>query len=321
MELAEDVSDEGFFSVSVDSLHFLEKAPCDLFRRNRSGEYVLLAARHNALGRQIIDRLQVYGTEELFARSVDSAFYGQVVRASLDDLVNNPSVLPAVKARAVQASCRDAMRRAFDDPRGPFIKQACDIVVPTVDLIVNDDQAAKYLVRLTAFDHATYIHSTNVGIFGVALARLFFGVDRSHDMHNLGIGFFLHDLGKCRIPLEIINKPGPLTPEERRVINCHVEEGYRILGENGLITDEARTITLEHHEKDDGKGYPRGKKGSDIHPYARICRIADIYEALTAERPYHQKRSTFEALKIMKDHEVADVDQRLFAYFVSLFKA
>jgi HD-GYP domain-containing protein (c-di-GMP phosphodiesterase class II) len=319
MEYAEKVSEGDFFSVTLDSLDFFEKAPCDLYRQNIGGEYILWAARGSLLGRGAIQRLQSFGTRHLFAPLEDSAFFSGVLRARLDEIVNNPNVEASVKARAVQATCRDTLRRAFDDPRGPFIKQACDIIVPTVDLIVNNDEATKYLIQLTAFDQATYIHSTNVGIFGVALARLFFGTDRTHDMHNLGTGFFLHDLGKCRIPIEILNKPGPLTPEERRVVNCHVEEGFSILEENGVITDESRTITLQHHEKDNGKGYPRGKAGSDIHPYARICRIADIYEALTAERPYHRKRSTFEALKIMKEHEVADVDQGLFAHFIRLF--
>lgn len=319
METAENISGDELFTVSIDALHFIEKAPCDLFRCNRSGEYVLFVAQHGVFGRPAIDRLQFYGTEQLYVRVEDSAIYSQMLRLRLDDLVHNPNIEAAVKAKAVQAACRDVMRRAFEDPRGPFIKQACDVIAPTVDLIVNNEEATKYLVRLTAFDHATYIHSTNVGIFGVALARLFFGLDRSHDMHNLGTGFFLHDLGKCRIPIEILNKPGPLTQAERLVVNCHVEEGYKILGENGIITDEARTITLQHHEKDNGAGYPRGKLGSDIHPYARICRIADIYEALTAERPYHQRRTTFEALKIMKEQEVADVDQGIFAHFVRLF--
>lgn len=321
MELAENIPTEEFFAVSLDFLDFIEKAPCDLFRRNRSGEYVLLAAQHSALSRQAVMSLEQYGTGQIFARTDDSVYYSRMLRARLDDLVANPNIEASVKARAVQATCRDAMRRAFEDPRGPFIKQACDIIVPTVDLIVNDDLATKHLVRLTAFDQATYIHSTNVGIFGVALARLFFGLNRSHDMHNLGTGFFLHDLGKCRIPIEILNKPGALTPEERLVVNGHVEEGYSILSEHGIVTDEARTITLQHHEKDNGQGYPRGRVGSDIHPYARICRIADIYEALTAERPYHKRRSTFEALKIMKEYEVADVDQGLFAEFIRLFTA
>lgn len=319
MDLAETVDSGDYFSISIESLDLIEKAPCDLFRQNQNGEYVLFAARHSKLDRDRIDRLVSFGTVHLYVPTEDSPHFSHMLRARLTQLVNDPNVEAAVKARAVQMACRDVMRRAFQDPRGLFIRQAGDIIVPTVDLIVNNDEAARCLVRLTSFDQATYIHSTNVGIFSLALARLFFGRDRSHDMHNLGTGFFLHDLGKCRIPIEIINKPGPLTTAERQVINGHVEEGYRILGESGVLTEEARTITLEHHEKDNGQGYPHGKKGADIHPYARICRLADIYEALTAERPYHCRRTTFEALKLMKDQEVADVDQGLFSLFVNLF--
>ncbi|MDY0261731.1 HD domain-containing phosphohydrolase [Syntrophotalea acetylenica] len=318
-EGVEIAAEESFFSVNVDILDCVDKAPCDLYRRNASGQYVLLASRSSTLDRDATKRLQFFGIGQLFVHGQDSGCFSRILRTRLDEIVKNPHIEASVKARVVQASCRDAMRRAFDDPRGPFIRQACDMIVPTVDLIVQSDQATRYLIQLTSFDHATYVHSTNVGIFAVALARLFFGLDRAHDMHNLGMGFFLHDLGKCRIPIEILNKPGPLTEQERQVVNCHVEEGFRILEENGIITDEARTITLEHHEKDNGKGYPRGKMGADIHPYARICRIADIYEALTAERPYHRRRSTFDALRIMKEQEVADVDKALFAHFLQLF--
>lgn len=201
MDLAENVRTEEFFAVSLDFLDFIEKAPCDLFRRNRSGEYVLLAAQHSVLSRQAAMSLELYGTDQIYARTDDSVYYSRMLRARLDDLVANPNIESSVKARAVQATCRDAMRRAFEDPRGPFIRQACDIIVPTVDLIVSDDQATKHLVRLTAFDQATYIHSTNVGIFSVALARLFFGLDRSHDMHNLGTGFFCMTLASAAFPL------------------------------------------------------------------------------------------------------------------------
>jgi HD-GYP domain-containing protein (c-di-GMP phosphodiesterase class II) len=78
------------------------------------------------------------------------------------------------------------------------------------------------------------------------------------------------------------------------------------------------TITLQHHERDNGTGYPYGLKAKDIHPYAKICRLADVYEALTADRPYRKSYSTFEALRIMKD-EVGDMDRDMFDQFVKLF--
>jgi HD-GYP domain-containing protein (c-di-GMP phosphodiesterase class II) len=87
----------------------------------------------------------------------------------------------------------------------------------------------------------------------------------------------------------------------------------------GLMTDEARTIILQHHERDDGMGYPNQRRAEEIHPYARICRLADIYEALTSERPYHNSRSSLEALKFMKEHVVRGADEQLFAGFIKLF--
>jgi HD-GYP domain-containing protein (c-di-GMP phosphodiesterase class II) len=157
-----------------------------------------------------------------------------------------------------------------------------------------------------------------VGIFSIALARIFFGANSSHDMQRLGVGFFLHDLGKCKLPLEILNKPGALTPEERQVVNRHPEDGSTLLRESGYATEEAEIIILQHHERDNGTGYPNGLKGSEIHPYARICRLADVYDALTSERPYHKKRTTFEALKMIKE-EMVDLDQDLINCFIKLF--
>jgi HD-GYP domain-containing protein (c-di-GMP phosphodiesterase class II) len=103
-------------------------------------------------------------------------------------------------------------------------------------------------------------------------------------------------------------------------MQTHPQLGYELLEQTGHMTDEARIIILEHHEKDDGTGYPNGLEARDIHPYARICRLADVYEALTSDRPYHTRQSTFDALKLMKNHVLADIDQQLFTHFVKLFR-
>ena len=139
------------------------------------------------------------------------------------------------------------------------------------------------------------------------------------EMESLGAGFFLHDMGKTQVPIEIIQKPGPLTPEERTIINRHPEDGYVLLEEAGVMTETIKVMTLQHHEKDDGTGYPYGLKAGDIHPLARICRLVDVYEAITAKRPYHEPRTTFEALRLMQEHLLTDMDKHLFDTFVRLF--
>ncbi|MEJ2201594.1 MAG: HD domain-containing phosphohydrolase, partial [Desulfuromonadaceae bacterium] len=108
---------------------------------------------------------------------------------------------------------------------------------------------------------------------------------------------------------------------ERKIINKHPQDGRMMLEESGLLTEEAKIITGQHHERDDGKGYPNGLTGNDIHPYARICRLADVYEALTADRSYHKRHSTFEAFKIMQKQFTSELDRKLYELFLKLFSA
>ncbi|MCD6569630.1 MAG: HD domain-containing protein [Deltaproteobacteria bacterium] len=126
-------------------------------------------------------------------------------------------------------------------------------------------------------------------------------------------------MGKSKIPNEILNKSGPLTKEEWDIMKKHPQWGYEILMETGDMTEEAAHIVLEHHERANGSGYPSGKKGDEIHIYARICAIADAYDALTAERSYKSAKRPFDALKLMQEEMAQEFDPEFFAAFVMLF--
>lgn len=307
------------YPIGMDCLHLDLRAPCDLYRRMRTGEFVFFARQGIPFDHRIKASLIEFGVGQLYIQEEDISRFFAYIKETLENIVRDPSTSASKKAAAVHVSCRETMKRAYSDPRASFLQQAHEVITPTVDLIVNDDAATRALIKLTAYDHCTYIHSTNVGIFGVALARIMFGQKSAHDMERLGSGFFLHDLGKCKIPIDILNKPGALTSDERDVVNLHPRNGYDLLKEGGFMTDEAEILTLQHHEREDGKGYPAGLISSEIHPYARICRLVDVYEALTAERPYHQRRSTFDALKFMQEKILTDMDQELMVNFVKLF--
>ncbi len=319
LETCLDNDGEKWLPVALDTLNLETAAPCDLYRQMRDGEFVFFAKKGLVFDFNLQERLRENHTDLLYIRENEEIAYHQYLKKGLLTLVRDPSVASNKKAEAVLCACRQTMRRVFQDPRAHFINQACEIIVPTVDLIFGDDQATRHLVKLTSYDHDTAVHSTNVGIFSLALSSIFFGSDFGIERHRLGTGFFFHDLGKCLIPIEILNKPGPLSADERKVVNCHVMDGYRMFESQGLMTEEARTIILQHHERDDGTGYPSQKNAAEIHPYARICRLADIYEALTSDRPYHQRRTTFEALKFMKETVVTDLDEDLFGRFVKMF--
>lgn len=307
------------YAIGMDCLHPDLRAPCDLYRRLKTGEFVFFARQGIPFDQSIKRSLIETGVDELYIQEEDIGRFFLYIKQTLETIVKDPAAPAGSKASAVHMSCRETMRRAYSDPRASFLQQAHEVITPTVDLIVNDEEATRCLIRLTAYDHCTYVHSTNVGIFGVALARIMHGSESAAVMERLGAGFFLHDLGKCMIPIEILNKPGALTAEERLIVNRHPLDGYHLLQERGFMTEEAEILTLQHHEREDGKGYPAGLTSSEIHPYARICRLVDVYEALTAERPYHQRRSTFEALKFMQEKILTDLDQELMVNFVRLF--
>jgi HD-GYP domain-containing protein (c-di-GMP phosphodiesterase class II) len=142
---------------------------------------------------------------------------------------------------------------------------------------------------------------------------------QGEDIKEVAAAFFLHDIGKCRVPPDILMKKGPLSPVEWKVIRNHVEDGCKILSEQNLLTREAQIIISQHHERHDGSGYPHNVRGDKIHPHARICSIADVFDGLTSFRPFRKEFSSFEAMKIMKNEMFRDFDPVYFQKFVRLF--
>lgn len=129
----------------------------------------------------------------------------------------------------------------------------------------------------------------------------------------------MHDVGKIGIPDNILLKPGRLTPEEREIMNTHVEIGVDIIGDfQSPMMDMAREIAATHHEKWDGSGYPRGLKGEDIPISGRIAAISDVFDALTSERPYKKAWSLEATTTYMQDNAGTHFDPRLLGLFFEI---
>jgi HD-GYP domain-containing protein (c-di-GMP phosphodiesterase class II) len=224
------------------------------------------------------------------------------------------------KAEVVYLSSLKMMQRLFEDPKVENIRAVKEEISRVVDVIISDDATARHMLTITTHDFYTYTHSVNVGVLGVMLSNLLFAESDGHDMHELGAGYFLHDLGKVRVDPAIINKPGILTEDEMKKMRSHPYQSYKILSEAGQLTEECRIIAMQHHEREDGNGYPRRLQGDQIHIYGRISSIADVYDALTAERSYKPSLKPFEALRIMKEDMINHFHPQLFEKFVMLFR-
>jgi HD-GYP domain-containing protein (c-di-GMP phosphodiesterase class II)/methylmalonyl-CoA mutase cobalamin-binding subunit len=129
----------------------------------------------------------------------------------------------------------------------------------------------------------------------------------------------LHDVGKVAIPDAILLKPGPLTPEERAIVETHAEEGHRLVGgSSSSILDLAATIALSHQEKWDGTGYPRGLAGEEIPLEGRIVAVADVFDALTSDRVYRKAFSVEEAVRMMRAERGRHFDPVLLDAFMKI---
>ena len=188
-----------------------------------------------------------------------------------------------------------------------------------MDFVLKEDDSVAHLINMTQFDFTTYNHSMNVGIFATGLTKALFANNDKHNLEEIASGYFLHDIGKSGIPLNILRKPGPLDSEEWGIMKTHPTLGFDILTKFDKITPESQIIVVQHHERHNGTGYPNGVRGKKIHIYSKICCIADVFEALVAKRPYKKQKSFFEALKIMQGQMKDDFDPIIFKKFVLLF--
>lgn len=160
------------------------------------------------------------------------------------------------------------------------------------DLLYSSNLLGNVL-EIQGYDDYTYHHSVNTTIIALIMA-IAMGWSNNR-LLELGMGVLMHDVGKIKVPQEILNKKGPLTKDEFNEIKRHAEYGFEILRKNQDISLLSAHVALQHQERWDGTGYPRGLKGNQIHEYGRLAAIADVYEALTSRRIYRNAMQPYEA--------------------------
>ena len=178
-----------------------------------------------------------------------------------------------------------------------FTKTSNTIANELENTIINNDAIAVDIRELKVSDEYTFRHSVDVATISLIIGKKL-GL-KSEQLHELGMAGLLHDIGKSRIPLEILNKPGKLTEEEFEIMKLHSTYGYKILKEKNQFSPQVLLGVLQHHEKLSGRGYPMGNQGNMIHLYGRIISVADIFDALVTKRPYKEPYGQREAMEIL----------------------
>lgn len=167
--------------------------------------------------------------------------------------------------------------------------------------------------NMRQYDDITFAHSLNVGLICNVFAG-WLGLSEAEIRLATECGIF-HDIGKMTIPEEIIKKPGKLTDGEFAIVKTHPVEGYKILMKYD-VDDHVRQAALMHHEKCDGSGYPLGLKADSIDYYAKMVCIADVYEAMTANRKYRDGLCPFTVIEAFEDEGLQKYDTEMIMTFL-----
>jgi putative nucleotidyltransferase with HDIG domain len=200
--------------------------------------------------------------------------------------------------------------------RAATFQSISSIAADLMDELLDKRNLLINLVDIKSMDNYTYQHSVNVAVLSLILG-LQLNLNR-YDLYELCVGALLHDIGKMLIPKELILKPGKLTDEEFNTIKNHALMGYDYLKGIPEISSHARVIALQHHEKYDGNGYPEKRAASEITLLARIVSIADVYDALTSDRPYRRAMSPNDALEYIMGIGSTQFDFKLVKAFAKI---
>jgi HD-GYP domain-containing protein (c-di-GMP phosphodiesterase class II) len=194
-------------------------------------------------------------------------------------------------------------------------------VMDSVNTIVDEILAGKIpsgsLAEISTTDTYTFAHSIDVCAFSVFMG-LNYGYKKTA-LLKLGIGSILHDLGKTKVSLEILNKPDKLTDEEMEEIKNHPVFGYNMLIDDlsEQLCDASLDIVLSHHERYNGNGYPKGIRGDEIDDMITICALADVYSAMTTDRVYRKAFPANEAYELVMTYGDRDFKMRLVRLFAT----
>lgn len=245
---------------------------------------VLLTAGAELTGRYI---------ERLAARGVTTVYLADDLSA---DIVPDEAVQMETRSAAIRL-VREIMAEAErSDRAGSLVPALAGVVGEIMDALWRQQGLAVELGELRRGSAYTFAHSIKVGIGALLLGQAK-GLSRARLM-DLGLGALLQDIGLVAYA-DLIRQPRPLTPEECGRLQRHAEEGYQYLKDKAGVGLLAAHVAYQHHERLDGSGYPRGLYGEEIHTFARITAVVDVYDALVADRPFRAGMPPHAAMGIL----------------------
>jgi putative two-component system response regulator len=290
---------------------------CDV---NMPGESGIELLRSLSTQRPEVATVMVTGQDDpgLAELALDLGAYGYVIKPFAPNELRI-SVANALRRRSLELESlayRDLLELTVRQRTSALKQAVASLEEAQAQLrLTNDEMIVRLSLALESRDANTGDHTERVSRYAVMIARQLGLDDDRCDMIRTASP--LHDVGKIAVPDAILLKRGKLTPRERNAMEAHTEAGYRILaGSGSTVLDLAATIALTHHERFDGEGYPRGIAGLEIPLEGRIVAVADVFDALTSDRPYRRRLMLDDAIALIRSGRGSQFDPEVVDTFV-----
>lgn len=263
------------------------------------------------------DKTKIEQIRSLYIRQSDLPSYNRFVDKLVQAVARNEQIPITKKAAVIYRQASVILDEMFENPEElENVPKSKQVVNTFVNTIFSDTHAIESMIKITAYDYYTHTHSINVCIYSLSLGSYL--KLEPVTLEELGMSALLHDLGKSRVNPNITNKKGRLTDSEFEEMKHHPLYGYTIALKIGIRARSILDGIRHHHEKLDGNGYPDGLMGKSITLFARIIGVCDVFDALSTQRSYKDKMSSYETLRLMKISMQHHLDMELVDAFIRM---
>jgi HD-GYP domain-containing protein (c-di-GMP phosphodiesterase class II) len=265
-------------------------------------------------------KLAERGHRSLYVTRHAYADLNEQLNQALGSILSDPSVAVEERLSVLQTTLAlevDSTFQLINCDRAVSLSQR--LATQINELLEDSPVVPRKLFEVLRHDFYTFTHLTNVATYATLLADELGWTD-PQVREQITVGGLLHDIGKKFVPTAVLCKPGKLTDAEWRLIKAHPQRGYEELCERDDLNFGQLMMTYAHHERIDGKGYPVGLLGEDIHDWAKLTAVVDVFEALTGARPYRSALKHSDALDYIERNAGTQFDTEIARCWISLMR-
>ncbi|WP_419769538.1 MAG: HD-GYP domain-containing protein [Candidatus Marinarcus sp.] len=303
-----------FTPIAKDILEEGNVYPYNLYRKVDEKIFTLILKKDKVLN-QINGKKLSFSDNLVYINAKDRRLYQEYIQSHISNIIDNKEVSIESKVSLINQIASTTMNDLFEsEVTSENLIKINSVINDTIKLMLNESNALYAMLKVTSYDYYTYTHCVDVAAYAIG-----FGIYLNlcqHDLETLGKAAMLHDLGKKGIDNKIITKNGALTLEEFEIVKEHPTLSVKMLEELGEEDRDLLVAIGQHHEKCNGKGYPKGLYANEICELAKIVSICDVFNALTTRRTYKDRMSSFHAFKIMCGEMLEDLSKEHLAKFI-----